>query len=71
MKYVINYLYVVRGAGAGDVHRGEPQAGGDGAQGPGGLHQDRAHPRGVAQDVRTTLRWDGHACQQGEDRDRK
>lgn len=46
----------VCGAGHSDIDRGEPQAGRDGPQGTRGLHQDRAHPRRVAQDVRQTFR---------------
>lgn len=53
-----NCSRLVRGARHSDVHRSEPQAGGDGAQGAGGVHQDRAYPRRVTQDVRATLRRD-------------
>ena len=47
------------------VHRVQPQGGGDGAQGRGGLRQDRAHPGRIAQNVRQAFRREGSPRQQG------
>jgi len=45
---------------------GQPQGGGDGAEGRGGVHQGGADSRRVAQNVRPPFRRDGSARQQGE-----
>lgn len=51
----------VRRARLCDVDREQPQAGADGPQGHGRVHQDRAHPWRNSEDVQPPLRRDRHA----------